>query len=195
MSENKPITAKQEANGIKWSLAKVANLKANPNNPRVIKDEKFRKLVESIRKFPKMMEIRPIVVNGDMVVLGGNMRLKACKELGLKEVPIIMADDLTDEQQREFIIKDNVGFGEWDFELLAKDWDAVELGEWGLDVPKFDFDSANPDDIEIPIRGQDEPSLPYDKLIQIELSNHQFGQIAEKIKKLCIDVGATVNIS
>jgi hypothetical protein len=143
MSENKPITAKQEANGIKWSLAKVANLKANPNNPRVIKDEKFRKLVESIRKFPKMMEIRPIVVNGDMVVLGGNMRLKACKELGLKEVPIIMADDLTDEQQREFIIKDNVGFGEWDFELLAKDWDAVELGEWGLEFPNEASESSN----------------------------------------------------
>jgi DNA modification methylase len=155
MSENKPITAKQEANGIKWSLAKVANLKANPNNPRVIKDEKFRKLVESIRKFPKMMEIRPIVVNGDMVVLGGNMRLKACKELGLKEVPIIMADDLTDEQQREFIIKDNVGFGEWDFELLAKDWDAVELGEWGLEFPEVEDEKneATEDNFDVPEGG------------------------------------------
>lgn len=138
---------------ISWTLAKVGSLKANPTNPRVIKDEKFRKLVESIRKFPKMMEIRPIVVNSDMVVLGGNMRLKACREIGLKEVPIIMANDLTEDQQREFIIKDNVGFGEWDWELLTKDWDAVELGEWGLDVPKWadghEINSMNEDDVDV----------------------------------------------
>ena len=91
---------------------KISAVKTNPNNPRVIKDEKFDKLVQSIKDFPQMLEIRPIVVNDDMIVLGGNMRLKACKEAGLKEVPIIKASDLTEEQQREFIIKDNVGFGE-----------------------------------------------------------------------------------
>jgi ParB-like chromosome segregation protein Spo0J len=115
---------------------KISTVKTNPNNPRVIKDEKFEQLVQSIKDFPKMLEIRPIVVNDEMIVLGGNMRLKACKEAGLKEVPIIKASDLTEEQQREFIIKDNVGFGEWDWEQL-KEWDAEQLDEWGLDMPDF----------------------------------------------------------
>ena len=113
---------------------KLSEVKSNPNNPRLIKDEKFSKLVKSIKEFPKMLEIRPIVVNDEMVVLGGNMRLKACKEAGLKEIPIIKASDLTEEQQREFIIKDNVGFGEWDWDILANEWDSEHLEEWGLDV-------------------------------------------------------------
>jgi site-specific DNA-methyltransferase (adenine-specific) len=120
---------------------KISTVKSNPNNPRVIKDEKFEQLVQSIKDFPKMLEIRPIVVNDDMIVLGGNMRLKACKEAGLKEVPVIKASDLTEEQQREFIIKDNVGFGEWDWEQL-KEWDGEELEAWGLDVPDFDGDEV-----------------------------------------------------
>jgi hypothetical protein len=91
-----------------------------------------------------MLEIRPIVVNSDMIVLGGNMRLKACKEAGLKEIPIIFADDLTEEQQREFIIKDNVGFGEWDWEIIANEWKPEQLEEWGLDIPDFeDFSNKN----------------------------------------------------
>lgn len=117
----------------KW---KVSEVKANPNNPRIIKDDKFKKLVQSIKDFPEMLELRPIVVNNDGVVLGGNMRLKACKEAGLKEVPVIKASELTEEQQKEFIIKDNVGFGEWDWEDLANNWDAEELTDWGLDLPK-----------------------------------------------------------
>lgn len=116
----------------KW---KVSEVKANPNNPRIIKDDKFKKLVQSIKDFPEMLELRPIVVNNDGVVLGGNMRLKACKEAGLKEVPVIKASELTEEQQKEFIIKDNVGFGEWDWEDLANNWDANELTDWGLDLP------------------------------------------------------------
>ena len=119
----------------------ISEIKRNPNNPRVIKDDKFIKLVESIRSFPQMLRIRPIVVNSDGVVLGGNMRLKACTEAGLKEVPVIVADDLTEEQQREFIIKDNVGFGEWDWELLSKEWEADDLESWGLDVLGFDVDA------------------------------------------------------
>jgi site-specific DNA-methyltransferase (adenine-specific) len=117
---------------------KISQVKPNPNNPRIIKDDKFEKLVNSIKQFPKMLEIRPIVVNADMIVLGGNMRLKACKEAGLKEVPIIFADDLTEDEQKQFIIKDNVGFGEWDWEQLANEWDSEELKEWGLDVPVFE---------------------------------------------------------
>jgi hypothetical protein len=117
---------------------KLSEIKSNPNNPRIIKDDKFRKLVKSIQEFPKMLEIRPIVVNADMIVLGGNMRLKACKEAGLKEVPVIFADDLTEDEQKQFIIKDNVGFGEWDWDMIANEWDAIELQEWGFDIPGFD---------------------------------------------------------
>ena len=114
-------------------LVKISKIKRNPNNPRILKDDKFAKLTQSIKDFPQMLDIRPIVVNDDMVVLGGNMRLKACKEAGLKEVPVIRARDLTEEQQREFIIKDNVGFGEWDWDLLANEWDSEALDERGLD--------------------------------------------------------------
>ena len=116
----------------------INEVKSNPNNPRIIKDDKFKKLVASIKELPQMLELRPIVVNEDMIVLGGNMRLKACKEAGLKEIPIIKASELNEEQQRAFIIKDNVGFGEWDWDALANEWDAEQLEEWGLDVWKVE---------------------------------------------------------
>jgi len=114
-------------------LVSISKVKPNQDNPRIIKDYKFKKLVQSIKDFPQMLELRPIVVNEDNIVLGGNMRLKACQEAGLKEVHIIQAKDLTEEQQREFIIKDNVGFGEWDWDILANEWDTNALEEWGLD--------------------------------------------------------------
>jgi DNA modification methylase len=123
---------------MKTITVKINEVKSNPNNPRIIKDDKFKKLVASIKELPQMLQLRPIVVNEDMVVLGGNMRLKACKEAGLKEIPIIKASELNEEQQRAFIIKDNVGFGEWDWDALANEWDAEQLDEWGLDVPNFD---------------------------------------------------------
>jgi DNA modification methylase len=123
---------------MKTITVKINEVKSNPNNPRIIKDDKFKKLVASIKELPQMLELRPIVVNEDMIVLGGNMRLKACKEAGLKEIPIIKASELNEEQQRAFIIKDNVGFGEWDWDALANEWDAEQLDEWGLDVPNFD---------------------------------------------------------
>lgn len=130
---------------------KIANIKANPNNPRLIKDEKFNKLVKSIQEFPQMLKIRPIVVNDDMVILGGNMRLKACKEAGLTEVPVIKASELTEDQQKEFIIKDNVGFGEWDWSMIANEWDAEQVTDWGLDIPDFpNTQDAQEDDYEIP---------------------------------------------
>jgi hypothetical protein len=119
---------------------KISVIKSNPNNPRLIKSQKFEKLVNSIKQFPEMLELRPIVVNNDMVVLGGNMRLKACKEAGLKEVPIIKASELTPEQEKEFIVKDNVGFGEWDWDILANEWDSELLNEWAMDVPYTDDD-------------------------------------------------------
>jgi ParB-like chromosome segregation protein Spo0J len=117
-------------------LISIKEIKSNPNNPRIIKDDKFAKLVTSIKEFPEMLEIRPIVVNKDMIVLGGNMRLKACIEAGLKEVPVTIVD-LTEDQQKAFIIKDNVSGGEWDWNMLANEWDAEQLTEWGLDIPNF----------------------------------------------------------
>ena len=112
----------------------IGTIKNNPNNPRVIKDDKFKKLVQSIKELPEMAEVRPVVVNTDMVVLGGNMRLKAMKEAGWKEVPIEVVD-WDEDKQRQFIIKDNVSGGEWDWEMLANQWDELELQEWGLDLP------------------------------------------------------------
>lgn len=126
---------------------KISEVKVNPNNPRLIKDDKFKKLVKSIQEFPEMLDIRPIVVNSDMVVLGGNMRLKACQEAGLKEVPIIIADNLTEEQQKEFLIKDNVSGGEWDWDILANEWDSDLLEDWGLDL-KFSADPGEEEALE-----------------------------------------------
>jgi DNA modification methylase len=131
---------------------KIETVLPNPSNPRIIKDDKFKKLVKSIQEFPQMLELRPIVVDANMVVLGGNMRLKACQAAGLKEVPIIVADQLTPEQQAEFIIIDNVGFGEWDWDILANEWDSELLQDWGLELP---FDNtpvleAEEDDYEAP---------------------------------------------
>ena len=139
---------------------KLSEIKANPNNPRVIKDEKFDKLVKSIREFPKMMELRPMVINSDNIVLGGNMRLKALRQLGYKEVPdswVKSADELTEEEQRRFIIADNVGFGEHDWEMLANEWNIDELEDWGLDVPDFKIEpesiEAEEDDFDVPEGG------------------------------------------
>ena len=128
----------------------ISKIKSNPNNPRLIKDDKFAKLVNSIKEFPEMLNIRPIVVNKDMVILGGNMRFKACKEAGLKEIPIIIAD-LPEGKEREFIIKDNISGGEWDWDLLANEWDVSQLTDWGLDIPNFETNlEAEEDDYEIP---------------------------------------------
>jgi hypothetical protein len=129
----------------------ISKVRPNSDNPRYIKDEKFKKLVQSLRDFPEMANVRPIVVNTEMVVLGGNMRLKAMQEAGWSEVPVKIVD-WSEEKQREFIIKDNVGFGEWDWDELANTWDAEELNEWGLDVPfvEKEIDSSKEgDDIKI----------------------------------------------
>ena len=121
----------------KIELVKIKLLKTNPNNPKIIRDEKFFKLVKSIHDFPEMLQIRPIVVNDEWVVLGGNMRLKACLEAKLKEVYVINAKHLTKEQQDRFIIADNVNFGEWDYDDLSNQWEVKELIDWGLDLPYY----------------------------------------------------------
>ena len=135
---------------------KISEIKTNPKNPRLIKDDKFKKLVKSIQEFPQMLELRPIVVDENNIVLGGNMRLKACIEVGLKEVYIVKAEDLTEQQKDEFIVKDNVGFGEWDWDILANEWDTEKLTDWGLDLPldlSVEELEAEEDDFNIPEGG------------------------------------------
>ena len=119
-------------------IKKLSEIKPNPNNPRLIKDDKFKKLVQSIKDFPEMLNIRPIVVNKDMIILGGNMRYKAAKELGIKELSVVLADDWTEEQKAQFLIKDNLGYGEWDWDTIANEWDSDNLIQWGLDIPNFE---------------------------------------------------------
>ena len=163
----------------------LSKIKPNPNNPRVIKDGKFRQLVQSIKDFPEMLDIRPIVVNSDMIVLGGNMRLKACKEAGLKEVPVFIAENLTDEQQREFIVKDNLGFGEWDFSLLLDGWEQEELEGWGMDFPSFGED-INPDEYGEDFTLPDGDRAPFQQMT-FTLADEQ----AEVIKNAIADIKQT----
>jgi len=133
----------------------ITLIKPNPNNPRIIKDIKFKQLVKSIQDFPQMLELRPIVIDENNIVLGGNMRLKACQEAGLTEVPVVQAKDLSEEQKKEFIVKDNVGYGEWDWDDLANNWDVEQLTEWGLDIPNFEPEvlEAEEDDFAVPEGG------------------------------------------
>jgi ParB-like chromosome segregation protein Spo0J len=158
----------------------VNSIKSNPNNPRLIKDEKFLKLVNSIKEFPKMLELRPIVVNDDMVVLGGNMRLKACKEAGLKKVPIIKASELTEHEQRQFIIKDNIGFGEWDWDILANEWDEEELQEWGVEIPVFDSSA----DYSLGNKELDVDSIENKMYIKLNYTEEDYLKVKEGLSKV-----------
>lgn len=171
---------------MKTEKVAIGKIKLNPNNPRIIKDDKFKKLVKSIQEFPQMLEIRPIVVNDEMIVLGGNMRLRACQEAGLKELPIIKASNLNEEQQREFIIKDNVSFGEWDWNDLANNWSAADLDEWGLNIPDFqpitkEIDYSILDEIEIDDQ-INEMASSVRKAIQIEFEPEHYEEAQELVK-------------
>ena len=135
----------------------INKIRNNPINPRLVNKAKFEKLKKSIQEFPQMLELRPIVINEDGVILGGNMRYKALVELGYEEVPVIVASDITKEQENEFIIKDNLGFGDWDWDILANEWDSVELEDWGLDV------WLNEDDIYN--NQEEEEPQPKDKIV------------------------------
>ena len=162
---------------------KLKDLKANPNNPRYIRDEKFEKLKKSIQDFPEMLKLRPVVVDDDMMVLGGNMRLKALTELGIDEVEVIKAKDLTEKQKAEFIIKDNVGFGDWDWDMLANEWDNTQLGEWGLDLwnPEEDVDYSLLDDEDLSSELSDMTN-GVKKAIQIEFELEHYDEAAELVK-------------
>ena len=180
---------------IKAKIEKVSisSITENAANPRTINKHKFQKLVNSVREFPEMLSLRPIVVNKDNVILGGNMRYKACKELGLKEVYIIQAEDLNEKQAQEFIIKDNVGFGEWDWDILANAFDNVELKEWGLDVwqPEEDIDYSVLEEVDL----DDEIERLYDqtkKSVILEYPTEQYEQdvrpYMDKLKTIGVDM-------
>ncbi len=166
---------------------KISEIKANSKNPRIIKDDKFKKLVQSIREFPEMLEKRPLVcftdIDGKYVVLGGNMRLKASIEVGLKELPIVLADDWTQEQRDEFLIKDNVGFGEWDWDQLANEWDSDKLTDWGMDVwksePDIDYSILDDDDVSDQL---DDMTNGVKKAIQIEFEAEHYEEAYELVK-------------
>lgn len=165
---------------------KVEELKPNSDNPRIIRDDKFKKLVQSIKDFPQMLNIRPIVVDKDNVVLGGNMRLKAVKEAGLKEVPVLIVDDLTEEQKKEFILKDNIGYGDWDWAKLEEWKTDEELLDWGIDLPEFNLDN-----LDYGILEEEEELLQEDlenmkgsirKAIQIEFEPEHYDEANELVR-------------
>ena len=164
---------------------KISKVKGNPDNPRIIKNDKFKKLVKSIQEFPEMLKLRPIVVDEDFMVLGGNMRLKASKDAGLKEVWIEVAEGLTEEQKKEFIVKDNVGFGEWEWDMLANEWDSSKLEDWGLDVwqnPDDKIDEAEEgEEIELPQALQIEPPKEY-IMILCEPNSEEWEQLKIDLK-------------
>ena len=170
---------------IKAKIQKVSisSIKENDANPRFINKHKFQKLVNSVKEFPEMLSLRPIVVDKDNIILGGNMRYKACKEIGLKEVYIIQADDLDEKKAQEFIIKDNVGFGEWDWDILANDWDTDLLEDWGLDlnIDNAIDDLEEDDDIELPQSVQLEPPKEY-ILIMAEPNSVDWEELKETLK-------------
>jgi hypothetical protein len=185
-------------------LIKIENLKVNPNNPRIIKDDNFKKLVLSIKEFPEMLQLRPIVVNEEMVILGGNMRYRACIEAGKKEVPVIIAKGLSEEKQKEFLIKDNVSGGEWDYDILANEWSELPITEWGVNVwsPNDDLFSIDEEDEEEISAGSKEPKASDDgfsifemvmehenKIVLVELLNKVKKEYAfEKLEDALMEV-------
>lgn len=156
---------------------KLSQIKENESNPRFIRDDNFKKLVKSIQEFPEMLSVRKLVVNKDMIVLGGNMRLKALKEAGIKEVEVEVVD-WDEQKQREFVVKDNLGYGEWDFEMLANEWDHESLEDWGLKIPGFESIENLEDLFNVPIQDQKEESF---KII-LEYTEEQYQQVNEAFK-------------
>ena len=161
---------------------KISQIKSNPNNPRLIKDDKFYKLVKSLDEDPDFCNVRPVVCNTDMIVIGGNMRLKAAKELGWKEIPCEIVD-WSEDKQRAFTIKDNVGYGEWDWDMLANEWDAEQLNEWGLEVPKFadpvDYSILDDEDLDSQLKDM---AGGVKKAIQIEFEAEHYEEAYELVK-------------
>jgi len=165
---------------------KLSQIKANPNNPRVLRDEKFQKLKKSIEDFPKMMELRPIVIDENNTILGGNMRFRALQDLGYKEIEdswVKKANELTEKQKQEFIIKDNVSFGEWNWDDLANEWEVELLNEWGLNLPDFtaevDYSILEDEDLDEQIENM---ANGVKKAIQIEFEPEHYEDAFNIIK-------------
>lgn len=163
----------------KTEKVNASELKINPNNPRLIKDEKFKKLVKSIEDFPEMIQLRPIVVDENNVILGGNMRYRAMIEAGLKEVYIIKAENLTEQQKKEFIIKDNVGFGEWDWDILANEWSVDELDQWGLNLPAINVNDYLDKNKEI-----DTDEFANTMTIKLNYSEEEYLIVTEQLSRI-----------
>jgi hypothetical protein len=160
-------------------LINISELTVNPNNPRVIKDEKFEKLVQSVKDFPDMLKLRPIIVDENNVILGGNMRFKACKAAKLKQVHVMKASELTEAQKREFIIKDNVSGGEWDWAMLQNEWDTEQLDAWGLDVPSFETQDYSDKNEEIDI-----DNLDSEMIIKLKYTEEEYQLVREQLSKI-----------
>lgn len=156
-------------------FVKIDSVKQNPSNPRIIDEGRLSKLVKSIKEFPQMLEKRPLIVNQDGIILGGNMRHRAASEAGLEKVPVIVTDDWTPDQEREFIMKDNIGFGDWDWDLIKTDWDEDMLSDWGVKVPQINTDDLDLDGLF------DEPEAPDEsnstKTIILEYTNEDYEKV------------------
>ncbi len=171
----------------------ISQIKPNPNNPRIIKDDKFKKLVDSLKEFPEMAEVRPVVVNKDMVILGGNMRFKAAKEAGWKEIPVTIVD-WSEDKQRQFIIKDNVSGGEWDWDSLANEWDAEELDKWGLDTPDGWGEDKEVEEDEAPEVSDEEPISKLGEIYQLGRHRVMCGDATEASDALELLGGDTAQL-
>lgn len=168
-----------KAGEFKIEVVRISKVKPHPNNPRVIRDAQFKKLVESIKDFPEMLHIRPIVINENFEALGGNQRLKAATEAGLKEIPVILASSLTPEQQKEFMIKDNNSSGEWDFDALQSDWGDLDLERWGLELPSVDLINYGGKNQEIDVN-----SINTDMEIKLKFSEADYWRVKEKLQSI-----------
>ena len=161
---------------------KLSEIKPNPNNPRVLRDERFEKLKQSIQEFPKMMSLRPMVIDSDGIILGGNMRYRALQDLGYKEVPdewVKRAEELTEEEKQRFIIADNVGFGDWDWDALGNDWDAEQLTDWGLEIPGWKEEDYSDKNKEI-----DADDFEDKMIIKLQYTEDEYRIVKEQLSKV-----------
>jgi hypothetical protein len=149
---------------LKKDKMKISEIKLNKKNPRLIKDYKFEKLKKSITEFPKMLELRPIIIDNDNIILGGNMRYQALKDLGYKELPdnwVKKSSELSEEEKQRFVISDNINFGEFDWDIIANEWDTELIADWGLDVGGFD---VNSDDLGTDFTLPDGDKAPFQQM-------------------------------
>jgi len=153
----------------------INDIKLNPNNPRYIKDDRYQKLKKNMQEFPKMMKLRPIITDDEGVILGGNMRYLAMKDLGYTEIPegwVVKASELTEEERKRFTITDNIPYGDWDYDILANEWDMTELQDWGIELPEIEINTEEDEfDVDKAIEEVKEPICKTGDIWQ--LGNHR----------------------